>query len=455
MTDVLFILISDIDKSYMSWFEWKNYNSTITYNSDFVKQLENYGKVFIPQPNFINFLKYYSGNTNSGYDGSIYFKIEDLDFDNYVDWIFSQISEQDKTKKWIVIGYNQGSHYAKYFANKYFKYCTGLFILEDRIFSKVNFEKLWKSDIWYDQLKQTFGEKWLNYDLDNMTNERLKELLDRIPRENILSEYLGGFVKGIIRSQYHKIDKLLVPSFIYMRAESYTKEKEKNNNILQELSPVNIEFYYLDEKTPHFIYSQNKDIILDKIKEYIHIQKGAGKIVIHISGCQGSGKSTIGKILVQKYGDKIIVKDLDDLRDEFSKQIDIKNYNEYINNYINYNKKPIILTGLTAEKCLGLMNDDNDTFYEIKTKYRYFIHIDNNEVLRQRFYRQIDKLVERKEYFFNEWLINKKIQNKLFRFINLSQWEKNNIECIKIHKKYEYIFLNHEEIINQISKILD
>jgi uridine kinase len=41
------------------------------------------------------------------------------------------------------------------------------------------------------------------------------------------------------------------------------------------------------------------------------------KIIIHISGASGSGKTTLGNKLKDKLGNKVIIKDLDDLRDEF------------------------------------------------------------------------------------------------------------------------------------------
>ena len=47
---VLFILISDIDKSWNSWYEWIPYNSNKKLKSNFVSKLENLGKVFIPKP---------------------------------------------------------------------------------------------------------------------------------------------------------------------------------------------------------------------------------------------------------------------------------------------------------------------------------------------------------------------------------------------------------------------
>ena len=43
-------------------------------------------------------------------------------------------------------------------------------------------------------------------------------------------------------------------------------------------------------------------------------------LIIHISGASGSGKTTLGNKLKKHFKRKIIVKDLDDLRDEFIHQ---------------------------------------------------------------------------------------------------------------------------------------
>ncbi len=54
------------------------------------------------------------------------------------------------------------------------------------------------------------------------------------------------------------------------------------------------------------------------------------------------------------YGDKINVKDLDDLYSDFSHQNIINDYQIFINNFIdNHKKKPLILVGLDADMCLG------------------------------------------------------------------------------------------------------
>ena len=103
---VLFILISDIDKSWKSWHEWIPYNSNDKLTSNFVNRLENIGKVFIPKPNFVNFRKYAKYDNNIGYEDNIYFKIEDLEFENYVDWIYNQIENKDE--KLLLLDLNKG-----------------------------------------------------------------------------------------------------------------------------------------------------------------------------------------------------------------------------------------------------------------------------------------------------------------------------------------------------------
>ena len=84
--------------------------------------------------------------------------------------------------------------------------------------------------------------------------------------------------------------------------------------------------------------------------------------------------------------------------DEFTKQKKINDYQEFINIFIKENSdKPLILTGLSAERCIGEMNDEDNTFYEINTDYKYLIKINENDILKQRFFRQVSKLNDRKK----------------------------------------------------------
>jgi hypothetical protein len=102
------------------------------------------------------------------------------------------------------------------------------------------------------------------------------------------------------------------------------------------------------------------------------------------------------------------------------------------------------------------MNDNDDTFYKINTNYKYLIKIDEYDILRQRFFRQVSKLNDRKEIFFNEWLKdNNEIQKKLFRYVNLSKWKSNNIICNTIHKEYNYKLMNRNDIYKKVCNLID
>jgi pantothenate kinase-related protein Tda10 len=52
---------------------------------------------------------------------------------------------------------------------------------------------------------------------------------------------------------------------------------------------------------------------------------GTKNIIIHVAGSSGAGKTTLGLKLKNIYKDKIILKDLDDLRDDFIKYHSDKN----------------------------------------------------------------------------------------------------------------------------------
>ncbi len=193
-------------------------------------------------------------------------------------------------------------------------------------------------------------------------------------------------------------------------------------------------------------------------KKYINFQKGGSNIIIHIAGSQGSGKTTLGRKLQEKYGDQIIVLDLDDLNDDYQKNKDnFSNYQLYLDHVIAINnKKPLIFVGLDAEMCLGLMKDeDRDIFYDLQSNHKYYIK-SSYDTLKQRFFRQLDKLDKRKELFFEQWLETPdKIQEKIFRFVDLNKWKNNNTKCDDLYKSRGYEFLDAEAIFDAVCEILN
>jgi hypothetical protein len=102
------------------------------------------------------------------------------------------------------------------------------------------------------------------------------------------------------------------------------------------------------------------------------------------------------------------------------------------------------------------MNDDDDIFYKINTKYKYLIKIIKNDILKQRFFRQVSKLNDRKEMFFEVWLKNNnEMQKKLFRYVDLDKWKTNNIACNAIHKEHNYKLINKNDIYDKVCNLID
>ena len=113
-------------------------------------------------------------------------------------------------------------------------------------------------------------------------------------------------------------------------------------------------------------------------------------MIIHICGPSGSGKTTLGNKLKKKYGNKIVVKDLDDLRDEFIKSyygkkrwtfINVQKYQKYINDYIKkHSKKTIIFVGLND----NIFGRNKELYYNIHSDYNFYIDIDDNVIITQK-----------------------------------------------------------------------
>ena len=79
---------------------------------------------------------------------------------------------------------------------------------------------------------------------------------------------------------------------------------------------------------------QNKCMQTKLIYHKLKNQLGGKKqLIVHISGPQGAGKTTLGNKLKDKFCDKIFVKDLDDLRAEFNRQKQINDFQKYMERF--------------------------------------------------------------------------------------------------------------------------
>lgn len=178
-------------------------------------------------------------------------------------------------------------------------------------------------------------------------------------------------------------------------------------------------------------------------------------IIVHISGVQGSGKSYMGDKLALYFGDLLYVKDLDELYSEFT-TTDMTNYQAYIDDYIIKHKdKPIVFVGLDAAICLGPHDKLTEPSYNLHTKYKFFIDIEDQRVLEQRFFRQIQKLSDRKEEFIESWIKTpKETQEKLFRYVDISSWIENNELCKEFYLNKDYIMMSYDDVFDKIREII-
>ena len=188
-------------------------------------------------------------------------------------------------------------------------------------------------------------------------------------------------------------------------------------------------------------------------------------LIIHISGASGSGKTTLGNKLKEQFKSKIVVKDLDDLRDEFIKEfygnkkwtyIDENEYQSYIDDYINKQKKPIIFVGLNDNTIYG---KNKNLYYNVHSQHNYYIKIDDMIIVKQKCIRllndiQTDKmpmedLVKNNETFVKQFTKAIKIE------CSAKQTIKQNNKWKKDYEKQDYKFMSRENIYKSVVKILN
>ena len=189
-------------------------------------------------------------------------------------------------------------------------------------------------------------------------------------------------------------------------------------------------------------------------------------IIIHISGASGSGKSYLGKRVLGLYGNKIIVKDIDELRFDFLEYYgetkkDVTEdvaYQEYINSYIDNIEKqnvPIIFVGINNHQC----SSTPDLYYDFHTDYKFYIDIDDNQLVKQNCVRCLTNII-------NDEIAMNDLVNDNEKFINVThEIIKNHCNAKKIienskrwkndYEKQGYIRANSDEIYNQVVSILN
>lgn len=193
-------------------------------------------------------------------------------------------------------------------------------------------------------------------------------------------------------------------------------------------------------------------------------------MIIHISGPSGSGKTFLGNKLKEKFGNKVVVKDLDDFIDEFIRDfygnkkwtfIDEKEYQNYIDNFINKQKKTIIFVGLSDNnnpKVERFIEKNIKKYYDLHSQHNYYIDIDDIIILKQKCLRTLEAIQKDKRAIDdlvnnNERFIKMAVKG-IKKDCSLKEVLKMNNRWKKDYKKMGYKFLSREEIFKDVSNLL-
>jgi len=204
------------------------------------------------------------------------------------------------------------------------------------------------------------------------------------------------------------------------------------------------------------------------LKKYLELKEQIGgdnkSLIIHISGPSGAGKTTLGKKLKKEFNDKIVVEDIDDLRQKFIRSryepkekfkiIDKDGYQLFIDNFIKKNNnKPIVFVGLNHMPWWHKHH-----YYNTHSMYNFFINLDDKVILKQKCLRSFKDIVNDK-HAMNDLINDNEQFLKIFtreikRNCSLKEIKKMNDVWRRDYKSQGYTFLSREEIFNKVSKIL-
>lgn len=425
--------------------------------TELLDRIREFGDVYLYTPTF------YVNNSNVNEfkesDKEYMFKLEDLNLANHCREVESKVNHYDK---YFLISHSRGWIFSQVFCS----------LFSDKIVGYINLD----GGETYNRARRRV-EGWDgNYtNIGNISNSNLLFIFNEIKRDIDVDKnikFLNKWSKYYVYKQYSQSSLGFPDNFpiyilnnIYHDDEVNIKMKDYVETTLLDKVEYNAQYKGINNIEcvwfvgyTHFFYFEKTNNIVEIISNVTNrldaIHRGGGNIIIHISGSQGSGKSTLGNKLKYKFGDAIDVHDLDDLNSQFSQNNNDETYQNFLNNIITTREKPIIFVGLDAEMCLGTM-EDSDIIYDLSANYKFYIE-SSTETIKQRFFRQINKLNERKEMFFELWKNDPdKTQAKLNRFVNINKWKENNIKCDNLYRDRSYVFKTQAEIYDDVCDILN
>lgn len=220
----------------------------------------------------------------------------------------------------------------------------------------------------------------------------------------------------------------------------------------------------MSQRDYYNIYTSNKYNYLS-LSNNIQIGGKDKNVIIHISGPSGAGKTTLGNQLKLHYGNRIVVKDIDDLRQEFIKhnyknakvisKFDKNKYQKYIDNFVSKYKIPLVFVGLNTMPWWH-----KGHYYNMHATHKYYIDIDTDLLFQQKCDRFLhDVFTKHKKPVYDDLKTNEKETIKQLSLglkIECSYKDISNTKKIwdRDYKSQGYISLPREDIFFEVSKII-
>ena len=201
------------------------------------------------------------------------------------------------------------------------------------------------------------------------------------------------------------------------------------------------------------------------LEELVKQRGGHGKLVIHISGPSGSGKTVMGGKLKDMFGNRIVVKDTDDLLSEFidteyngriDEIISKEKYQEYIDVYVRAQTKPLVLVGLNRIPWWH-----KGVYYDMHADHKYYIKLDNETIFKQKCSRYLnDVFVTERDHTLDDIITDEKlaiaqINDALNHECSYAETTNLNSVWNRDYKTQGYTYMAPDDILRDVIDLLN